>query len=292
MNRFLAIWYEHKRVILAIGAALLILTIATWYFINPFLEWLSAFWYRNLRTIAMLIALAVILGVGTYLYMEDRRIRQMLNDLMPERRLTYLLQQWQMRNYQILFGLVIIATLFLSVLPDGRPGHKPLQGTVLAKIAQEIAGGEEVPETSGSIGIEAEEGVSPPVAVYPPTDPSMVLDLFETGVRENSELTLDSMKARHENALIGGYLLRNCNRASDAEVEVLLQAIRHDILNYQQNPAHPEIDAQVLYANIVSAAKGSYEMIYSRADCRSPQLDMLEEQFRAYVTHYEATTTP
>lgn len=292
--RLVSVWFEHKRMVLAGLAVLFLLFFAIWYFINPFLSWLSAFWYRNLRTILACIALMLIVGTAAYLYYEERRLRRLLNDLIPERRLPYLLHQWKLRNFQVIFALVIASTLFLSTLPNGKGRHKKAPETLLTQIAQDIAGETELVDTA-EIGEEAEEPADAPPAdqlLAPPTDPSAVLDLFETGVLNPSELSLDAIKARHENALVGGYILRNCNRTNDTDIEVLLRAIRTDILNFQSDPAHSQIDSQQLYAAIVSASKGSYEMIYSRSDCNTPQIDMLEEQFTTYIEHYRANEKP
>ena len=227
------------------------------------MSFLHTLWVMNSRLIATLFALAIIAGVSFYLFYHEHKLRGRLNELLPERRLPYLLKQWHRRNYAIVLGLMAISILVLFLIPRSIHPSKP-------DVADAIT----------------QEQVDKINSLLPPTDPSAVLDLFETGQQQPSEVTLDALKSRHENALVGAYILHNCDRAEEEDVAVLLQALRSNIINYQSDKSNPPIDSKQLYDSIVSAAQGSYEMVYSHAECDSPKVDKLEEQFKTYISHF------
>lgn len=238
--------------------------------------WFVDLWARHARMVAGSLALAVIAGVAIYLFWHERWLRRHLADLQPDRRLAYLLHQWQLRNYQIIFALVLIATGVLS-LPsftlDTPPAERPAITPQAARPAP--------PEQTRSAPPQ-----SPPAAVA--GDPTAVLDLFENGTANSAELSLDALKTRHENAIVGAYILSNCNRADNEEIATLLRAIRDDIIKYQSDSGNQALDTQQLYDNTVSAAKGAYEIMYRRTECDDPQVDMLEQQFANYIMRYQA----
>jgi hypothetical protein len=227
------------------------------------MEFLHNLWVSNSRLIATLLALAVIAGVSFYLFYHEHKLRLRINELLPERRLPYLIKQWHRRNYAIVLSLMAISVLILFLIP--RSLHNS------------------IPEVADAITQEKVDQIN---SLLPPTDPSAVLDLFERGEQQPSEVTLDALKSRNENALVGAYILHNCDRADEEEVAILLRVLRTDIIKFQADKSNPPMDSKQLYDNIVSAAQGSYEIVYSRAECDSEKVDLLEEQFKTYIGHF------
>lgn len=122
-----------------------------------------------------------------------------------------------------------------------------------------------------------------------PVKPSEILDIFETP--DKRDITLESIKTRYENALSGAYILHNCDKATEQEIKALLGALRHDITATQaQNPDQIIDDIQSLYASIVSAAEGSYHMIYANIPCDTPQVAMLEQKFANFLMKHQANS--
>jgi len=251
------------------------------------LSFVSGLWAQHTRLVAGSMSLFVIAVTAFYLFWHERWLRRHLTDLQPDKRLAYLLHQWQLRNYQIIFALVLIATGVLSLPPftGKESASKAPQASVTAPAQNPPADGVRLPPAAPG---DPTAGPAAGPAAVPTADPGAVLDLFDNHTASPSELSLDTLKSRHENALVGAYILSNCNRASEEEVAVLLRAIRSDIMDYQADKTNQPVDAQLLYDNIVSAARGAYEIMYRRAACDDPQVDMLEQQFANYVMHYQA----
>ena len=50
------------------------------------------------------VSMAIIAVIALYLFMHERYLRKHLADLQPDRRILFLIHQWQLRNFQIIFG--------------------------------------------------------------------------------------------------------------------------------------------------------------------------------------------
>lgn len=231
---------------------------------NFLIEW----WTAQPRQVAGVAACVAVLACAFYLFWRDRSLRKRLADIQPDRRVPYLLHHSQLRDYSIIFSLVLLASLFILLFPEA--SHKDKETAPPAECTPPV--------------IDADAA-----AQLPPSDPQAMIDLF-TGDNAwyPNESTLDALKSRYENALIGSYILHHCKRTAQGEMEVILRALREDIIQFQSNPENPPVDAQELYASIVTAAEGSYEMIYRKTDCDGPETAMLEQQFANFVMHYKA----
>lgn len=224
------------------------------------------------RQLAGLCLAALFVLLALYLLFSERTLRRHLADVQPDRRLAYILHRWQLRDYVILFGFIVLCGIMLSLLPD----TSPTTPKTVASPADQCASGSLPPDA------DAQEK-------QPPSDPSAMMDLFATSTDLMPQQTaLNALKSRYENALTGSYILYHCQRTSQTELDLILKALRDDIIAYQASPDHPALDAQALYASIVSAAQGSYEMLYSHTSCDSPQTQMLEEQFANFTLHFKA----
>lgn len=202
-----------------------------------------------------------------YIWSHQRWVQAHLRDITPNRQLSFLQQQhaqiyWQLGIFMlILFGLGAVSAERHSVAP---------------------------PPVVASAPITPNEPAEPPVeeASNPtPAAPSAILDLYDTP--DSASLSLDLLKEQYENALAGAYILHRCERASNDEISTLLQALQQDIVRLQKQEAHRPLDPQMLYASIVSAAEGSYQMIYFHTPCDKPEVDMLEQQFAQYILRYQ-----
>lgn len=216
-------------------------------------------------------SMLVVLVVSLYLFLHERWLRRHLIDLQPDRRLLFLMHQWQLRNYQVIFALVLIGTLFVAQYP--LPEKKPETPTA---DAPQPAVEEEPPLPA----FESSETLS---------DPATVLDLFDTPDESDlpSGTSVEGLKSRYENALIGAYILNKCKRTNDQEINTLLKALQSEIMSYQKQSENAPLDVAQLYASIVSSAKGGFEMLYARTPCDSAEVDMLEQQFANFVLQYQ-----
>ncbi len=223
------------------------------------------------RTIVGAAALLAVLLVSLYLLMHERWLRRHLIDLQPDRRLLFLMHQWQLRNYQIIFALVLVGCLFIAQYPVP---EKSAPKTVVETTPENPAVATDMPASDAIDNI---------------ADPAAVLGLFDAPDDSQTPLgaSIENLKSRYENALIGAYILNKCTRTNDQEISTLLKALQGDIIAYQKQSANAPLDVAQLYASIVSSAKGGFEMIYNRTPCDSPEVDMLEQQFANFVLQYQ-----
>ncbi|GEM_PF-3753531 len=199
-----------------------------------------------------------------YIWSHQRWVQAHLRDITPNRQLSFLQQQhaqiyWQLGIFMlILFGLGAISAQ-RSTAPAPQPviASQPISPTTPAEQPEKPA----------------------------PASPSAILDLYDTP--DSASLSLDLLKEQYENALAGAYILHRCERATNDEISTLLKALQQDIVRLQKKEGHRLLDPQMLYASIVSAAEGSYQMIYYHTPCDKPEVDMLEQQFAQYILRYQ-----
>lgn len=226
--------------------------------------------HDNPRLLIGSIAIALVALISIYLFVQEYRMRKHLGDLQPDRRIHYLLHQWQLRNYQTIFMLVLIASGFLAIFPKSVPPEQQ------ASIAQNSPIEEDAYIPSGDPSAPA----TPPASAAA-TAPDIVLDAFSMQYWPSDNASADELKTHYETALIGAYVLFHCDRTDETELNSLHQILR-------KNLAAQTDDPETLYNNIISAAEGSYEMVYSHTDCQSPNLDLLEQQFVNFVMKSKA----
>lgn len=152
-------------------------------------------------------------------------------------------------------------------------------------------------KTDGSSTTLSSPAPSPsqPVAIMPPQtqplsrriEPSVILDMFEA--TPEGDVTIEALKTRYENSLSGAYILNHCNRTNNQEIGVLIQALQSDLKTLQQHEQYATLDIASLYQSIVSAAEGSYQMIYSRIPCDDEKVNLLEQQFVQFIIKYQAS---
>lgn len=207
---------------------------------------------------------AAILLIVIGLWLIKLHAFQQLPDVKAERKVHYLSKQLKLL---VTFATVLLGSLALGVWFLGNHMIETLQALNL-------------PTTSIS------KTSTPHETAVPSIEPSAILDIFETSI--HGDMTLETLKTRYENALSGAYILHHCERASKQEIDALLGALRDDISALQTRKPEKVIDVQSLYASIVSAAEGSYHMIYANMPCDTPQVAMLEQQFANFIMKYQA----
>lgn len=224
-----------------------------------------------------------------YIFWDEHQLRVQIRDVRPERQTDFLIRKFRYRSITLLFILGLIFGSLSYLIDDLRTKLESIH--VKARKPAEII-------ISPSVGRIEEKKEEPPAPVQQRMGPSSslplssesddaVLDLFEDSGETSHDLSLDGIKKRYESALIGSYILHHCNRASEDEIEVLLQALREDVMNHQAY-THTIIDPQTLYANIVTAAEGSFQIIYNHTQCDTAEVDMLEQQYANFVMQYKA----
>lgn len=230
-------------------------------------------WFAALLVGALLV-------FSLYLWSQHRWIQRHLRDVAINRQLSFLQQQaLQLRLQCVIFLLLLLAAVagIARMAPLDSP---PMPAPVTASVS-----------TPSPV---REEPAPPPVAdtAHPAStvllDPETILELYSTPDEALTDIPLDALKERYENALIGAYILHRCKRATDREIDALLLALQRDVVTLQAESSGRSIDPQALYASIVTAAEGSYQMMYFHTPCDRPEVDILEQQFAQFVMRYQS----
>lgn len=98
--------------------------------------------------------------------------------------------------------------------------------------------------------------------------------------QEGAQDTLDRIKERYEETLVNYFFLRQCNKAGDEEYRIIMGALQAQ-LQQRMAPAS-------MVQNILLAAQGSYNEIYSRLPCDHKDVVSQEAQFRRYLEKLKA----
>jgi hypothetical protein len=105
---------------------------------------------------------------------------------------------------------------------------------------------------------------------------NMIQDIFgaETG-SSDSKNTIDDIKSRYEELIVTYLIMEKCNIAKASDYQLIMAALQKEIIAAQA-PVRLQYD-------ILTAAKGSYEGLYSANDCQKPDFNAASLQYRAYI---------
>lgn len=148
--------------------------------------------------------------------------------------------------------------------------QEQLQTTQNNKLINTIADGNNTPK-------QPTENYYPPTVVdNEPLEQSAIQDIFETktNIYDHSS-TIDNIKKRYEELFVTYFFLHKCNKTSESDYQSLSSALQNEM-----NMAHAPTNLQ---EDIITAANGSYEGLYSRTDCSDSILEPIFTQYRAYL---------
>lgn len=95
----------------------------------------------------------------------------------------------------------------------------------------------------------------------------------QQGVGVQSEI--DRVKQAYEDILVTFYFLQKCDRAKEEDYLTIYHALSGELRSLG---AHTQVESDVM-----TAAKGSYQEIYSKISCISQDLNYIESHFNAYT---------
>lgn len=262
---------------------------------------------------AYLVSVVTLLVVATlYLFWDEHQLRRTLRHLKPEHHIAYLLRRFRLRNITLLLlltmacsGLLLLVEMFrkeMGLLADPStpieiveiqdPNAMPDPAGTAAPTASNAAKPVDKPKKPSKTSKKPENmgEKSAKTELSAPIEPetTVILDLFTSDAELTSDQSLDAIKKRYENALTGAYMLSHCERTNKEEMKILLAALRDDIVDYQSQTGNSDLNPQELYEKIVSAAEGSYQMIYAKTPCDAPEITALEHQYASFVARYKA----
>lgn len=91
----------------------------------------------------------------------------------------------------------------------------------------------------------------------------------------NSRNNINDIKGRYEELLATYFLMEKCGKANNTDYQIIILSLQKDITAIQA-PVKLQDDT-------LTAAKGSYEELYSQNDCSKSDLQATEIQYKSYI---------
>lgn len=98
---------------------------------------------------------------------------------------------------------------------------------------------------------------------------------------DHSQKSISDIKTRYEELLATYLLMEKCGKAGQNDYTIIMTSLQKEI-NAIQAPVRLQNDT-------LSAAKGSYEELYSSTDCSKPSLKDTEKQYNSYIQSLSRT---
>lgn len=95
------------------------------------------------------------------------------------------------------------------------------------------------------------------------------------GMNDAQQRELDVLKPKYEDLFINHYILKRCNFSAPEEFHIINSALVYE-LNRLNAPAK-------MRQNIMLAAKGSYDELYSELDCTGADMTPMRARMQAYL---------
>ena len=211
------------------------------------------------------VLLLVFMGFAIWLSVENRALKTILNHKEKHPVTTGLAYQSRMRSWMFLLTFflfcvtVAVYDIRIEKLSGGKQADIDTNIPIFAQPMQEIP-----------------ESVSP----TPPVPLTVTESIFAPGgagapeEREHSA-KLDELKARYEELLVTFLYLHQCKEVTESDYEIIMQRLDAEMRALEASPS--------LRENILVAAKGSYNEIYSGSACIATTLDPVKAGFKAFI---------
>lgn len=118
----------------------------------------------------------------------------------------------------------------------------------------------------------AEEVQNTPVS--PGNELTNIFD--EPNAHPDQAAKIDKIKTNFESLFVSYQYLSKCQLAEDIDYHLLNSALIHQLSSLNA-PSRVQFD-------ILTAAKGTYDEIYSRSPCDTPNIGTMQQQFKNYLT--------
>lgn len=188
---------------------------------------------------------------------QNRQYRRLASDRQEDQGRQELLQAALVRG-KVAVGLWVLLVVLL----------------IYRDVEQQIALSQRYPDRPSSITPLTDAPAEPDT---PPDAPETNKPGMPLEQSDQREATLDTIKAIYEDAFVSYMVLERCGRVGDAEYSRLNARLASALAPHDAPPA--------LVENIIAAARGSYEMLYSANPCEDAELEKIETSFRAFLSN-------
>lgn len=179
-----------------------------------------------------------------------------------------------------LFGLIaccfLIIILYDGQLQDIREQLNTLQTKVNAD--KKIEGQALAQQTPTATTPEAPSAQNTP-ANTTATTKSTITDLFGTDDADSNS-AIDRLKNRYENTLVTYLFLTKCEKTTMEDYNLIMAELQKEMLGLNA--------PQRLQNDILTAAKGSYDEMYSKNSCEKEAVETTVKQYSKYISNLSA----
>lgn len=119
-----------------------------------------------------------------------------------------------------------------------------------------------------------------------PSSPDVTVGQVFTGATPEAAVSdrLDEIKQRYESLFVNYLFLRRCGGAEATDYHVISSALLEELASLD-GPSR-------MHADVLTAARGSYDEVYARIPCDPAKTQALAQQFRAYVDSLKEQGVP
>ncbi len=112
-----------------------------------------------------------------------------------------------------------------------------------------------------------------------------IQDVFgdDSNAHDTNSIT-DNIKHRYEELMVNYFLMDKCGKASNQDYQIIMSVLQKEI-------ADAHVPAR-LKDDILTAAKGSYDELYSHSDCADPAIANLAAQYHNYISNLSKKISP
>lgn len=103
----------------------------------------------------------------------------------------------------------------------------------------------------------------------------LVQQIYEPEQSASTQTEIDKIKQSYEDILVTFFFLQKCDHAKEEDYMTIHYALSRELRAFGAD-SHVESD-------VITAAKGSYQEIYSKISCASQDLNAIETQFMSYT---------
>jgi hypothetical protein len=209
------------------------------------------------------------------IYRKDRTWRQMLDKPLQESDVSALLKMFYKRNLQ----LWILVTLITIVVAAGdiRRDMASQQPATVAAIT--------IPQTPVAT-ITPTENTSPQASLpLPAASPLPYMDITEFNEKDSKEQAyIDVLKGRYEAWLVTYFYLHKCGKADAQDLNLIQDALQKELTTVHADNS--------VSANVMMAATGSYNEMYSGIPCDNAHLTSSKTTYDANMQQLKTQTPP
>ncbi len=128
--------------------------------------------------------------------------------------------------------------------------------------------------------IDTQKNYYPPLIVNTtPADTATknsIQDIFDIEKDATGSIsTINDVKTRYEDLLVTYFILQKCGKTKESDYNLIIASLQKEIAALQA-PIRFQYDT-------ITAAKGSYDELYSNNDCEKSDLEATENQYNSYI---------